>query len=75
MAIGDMDDVVHPSAVMRVVDQLVRHGKDFDFLMIPNQDHGLLATPYLIRRQWDYFVVNLLGAKPPPGYTIASPGQ
>ena len=73
MAIGDLDDVVHPSATMRVVDQLVKHDKDFDLLVVPNQDHGLLAQPYLIRRQWDYFVTHLLGGRPPAPYAIAPP--
>ena len=75
LAIGDLDDVVHPSATMRVVDQLIKHGKDFDFLMVPNQNHNLLADPYLIRRQWDYFVTHLIGATPPAGYTISPPGH
>ena len=60
---------------MRVVDQLIKHGKDFDFLMVPNQNHNLLADPYLIRRQWDYFVIHLVGATPPAGYTISPPGH
>ncbi len=75
MAIGDMDDVVHPAAAMRTVDQLIRHDKDFDLLVVPNAGHDVVATPYLLRRVWDYLTTNLLGLEPPPGYVITAPGR
>src|SRR5689334_15444212 len=44
--------------------------KNFDQLIVPNMYHGEGGNPYLIRRRWDYFVQNLLGVTPPPGFAI-----
>ena len=71
---GDMDDNVHPALTMQVVDALIKANKDFDLLILPNRNHGFYLEPYFIRRMWDYFVRNLLGAEPPQGYEI-KPGR
>lgn len=69
---GDMDNNVHPAATLRVVDALIKANKDFDMLVLPDVGHAL--PPYGIRRLWDYFVRNLMGAEPPAGYEmIAAP--
>ena len=69
---GDMDNNVHPANTLRVVDALIKANKDFDMLIVPDAPHGLPA--YTIRKGWDYFVRNLLGAEPPAGYEmIAGP--
>jgi len=71
LAHGTMDDNVPPDNTMLVVDALIKAGKDFDLVMLPNQAHGYGAqTAYMMRRRWDYFVTNLLGAIPPKEYTI-----
>ena len=70
---GDMDNNVHPSNTIRVVDALIKANKDFDMLVIPDVGHALPA--YGVRKVWDYFVRNLLGAEPPAGYEmIGGPG-
>jgi dipeptidyl aminopeptidase/acylaminoacyl peptidase len=70
LAHGTMDDNVPPSNTMLVVDELIKANKDFDLLLLPNRRHGYGAEPYMIRRRWDYFVRNLLGAEPPRGYEL-----
>ena len=65
---GDMDNNVHPSNTLRVVDALIKANKDFDMLVTPDVGHGL--PPYGIRRMWDYFVRHLMGAEPPAGYEM-----
>jgi dipeptidyl-peptidase-4 len=72
---GDMDDNVHPALTFQVADALIKANKDFDLLVLPNRNHGYYREPYFIRRMWDYFVKNLLGAEPPQGYeiTVGSP--
>ena len=53
-------------------DALIKHDKDFELLVVPNTGHELGGgNPYLIRRQWDFFVTHLLGMRPPPDYKIA----
>ncbi len=69
---GDMDNNVHPSNTLRVVDALIKANKDFDMIIFPDAPHGL--PTYSIRKIWDYFVRNLAGAEPPAGYEmIAGP--
>lgn len=71
LAHGTIDDNVPPDNTLLVVDALIKAGKDFDLLMLPNQTHGYgAATYYMMRRRWDYFVTNLLGATPPKEYQI-----
>ncbi|MBY0491165.1 MAG: S9 family peptidase [Gemmatimonadaceae bacterium] len=71
LAHGTMDDNVPPDNTLLVVDALIKAGKDFDLLMIPNAAHGYgAAGNYMMRRRWDYFVTNLMGATPPKEYVI-----
>ncbi|MBW4038743.1 MAG: prolyl oligopeptidase family serine peptidase [Acidobacteria bacterium] len=62
---GTMDDNVPPNNTLLVVDALIKANKDFDMLMIPNVPHGYMAaTPYVMKRRWDYFVRYLAGGVP-----------
>jgi dipeptidyl aminopeptidase/acylaminoacyl peptidase len=71
LAHGTMDDNVPPSNTLLVVDALIKANKDFDLIMIPNARHGYgTASFYMMRRRWDYFVKNLLGADPPKEYEL-----
>ena len=70
LAHGTMDDNVPPSSTLILVDALIKANKDFDLLLMPNRRHGYAAEPYMIRRRWDYFVRNLLGAEPPQEYEL-----
>ncbi|HEY2378765.1 MAG TPA: DPP IV N-terminal domain-containing protein [Gemmatimonadaceae bacterium] len=68
---GLMDDNVPPYNTTLVADALIKAGKDFDLLMLPFAHHGYGAdNNYTMRRRWDYFVKNLLGAEPPKEYQI-----
>ena len=71
LAHGTLDDNVPPDNTYLVVDALIKAGKDFDLLMIPNAAHGFgAASNYMMRRRWDYFVQHLMGATPPKEYQI-----
>lgn len=68
---GLMDDNVPPQNTLLVVDALIKANKDFDLLLLPNARHGYGEySSYVMRRRWDYFVRNLLGAEPPAQYAI-----
>jgi len=71
---GSLDDNVHPNNTILVAQALIAANRDFDMLVFPNRNHGYAREPYLIRRTWDYFVENLMGAEPPHGYEIKEPG-
>jgi dipeptidyl aminopeptidase/acylaminoacyl peptidase len=71
LAHGGMDGNVPPYNTYLVVDALQRAGKDFDLVVFPNAGHGYgPLSNYMMRRRWDYFVKNLMGADHPKEYEI-----
>lgn len=72
---GDVDPNVNPVETMRFVNALIKANKNFDMLFVPNMFHGEGGNLYLLRRQWDYFVQNLLGVTPPANFEIKEAKQ
>ena len=71
LAHGGLDDNVPPYNTYLVVDALIKANKDFDLIIFPNARHGYGEDSYyMMRRRWDYFVENLLGATPPKNFEI-----
>jgi dipeptidyl aminopeptidase/acylaminoacyl peptidase len=64
LVVGELDQNVDPSSTMQVVNQLIKHNKDFDLLVIPGAGHGS-GGAYGEHKRYDYFVRHLLGVKPP----------
>jgi dipeptidyl aminopeptidase/acylaminoacyl peptidase len=59
---GDIDDNVHPGNTTRVVNALIKAGKRFDMLMLPNQRHSFGdMNEYFYWRLVDYFSEHLRG--------------
>jgi len=59
---GDIDNNVHPGNTMRVVDALIRAGKRFDMLILPQQRHAFRhMNEYFYGRLVDYFSEHLRG--------------
>jgi dipeptidyl aminopeptidase/acylaminoacyl peptidase len=57
-----MDDNVHPSQTMQLVDALIKANKEFDMLIVPNANHDdFPENEYLLHKIFDYFVENLKG--------------
>jgi dipeptidyl-peptidase-4 len=73
IAFGTTDNNVPPYNSLLLVDALITANKDFDLLALPNRRHGFGGEPYMVRRRWDYFVRNLLGATPPTEYQMHPP--
>ncbi|MEP7347613.1 MAG: DPP IV N-terminal domain-containing protein, partial [Gemmatimonadaceae bacterium] len=74
LAHGGMDDNVPPYNTELVADALIKAGKSFDLLILPNARHGYGGdSNYMMGRRWDYFVKNLIGAEPPKDYQIGKP--
>ena len=68
---GSMDNNVHPSSTMLVVEALIKANKDFDFILFPNKRHGYGdMTTYMTRKRWDYWVKHLLDAEPPKEFSL-----
>jgi dipeptidyl aminopeptidase/acylaminoacyl peptidase len=64
LVVGEMDENVPPESTYRFVDALIRGGKDFDLLVVPNGGHGAGGT-YGQRRLQDFFARHLQGVGPP----------
>jgi dipeptidyl aminopeptidase/acylaminoacyl peptidase len=64
LVVGELDQNVDPSSTFQVVNQLIKHNKDFDLLVIPGAGHGS-GGAYGEHKRYDFFVEHLLGMKPP----------
>jgi dipeptidyl aminopeptidase/acylaminoacyl peptidase len=64
LIVGELDQNVDPSSTMQVVNQLIKHNKDFDLLVIPGAGHGS-GGAYGDHKRYDFFVRHLLNATPP----------
>jgi dipeptidyl-peptidase 4 len=74
LSYGTMDNNVHPDMTLLLVNELIRHNRDFDLVVMPNRNHGYARDPYWLRRTWDYFVRHLHGVEPPPQYDLRPAG-
>jgi dipeptidyl aminopeptidase/acylaminoacyl peptidase len=74
LVMGEMDTNVPIESTMRYVDALVRAGKDFDLLIVPNGGHGA-GGEYYQRRMRDFFVRHLQGIEPPHRNGVAQTGS
>lgn len=71
LAHGLMDDNVPPENTLLVIDALEKANKDYDLIVFPDSPHGYgQFSPYMMRRRWDYFVKNLMGAEAPHEYQL-----
>jgi dipeptidyl aminopeptidase/acylaminoacyl peptidase len=64
LVVGEMDHNVDPSSTMQVVNQLIKHNKDFELLVVPGMDHGS-GGAYGEHKRYDFFTKNLLDVNPP----------
>lgn len=71
LAHGLLDDNVHPSNTLLVVQALIEAEKDFDLLLLPDARHGFGNRRYFMKRRWDYFVRHLQGVEPPAEFRFA----
>ena len=65
LIVGEMDTNVPPESTMRLVDALIKAGKDFELLVVPNANHGM-GGAYGQRRMNDFFVRHLQPGAPAP---------
>jgi dipeptidyl aminopeptidase/acylaminoacyl peptidase len=71
LAHGMMDNNVPPSNTLLVIEALEKANKDYDLVIFPNAAHGYGSySLYMMRRRWDYFLKNLMGATPPQEYQL-----
>jgi len=64
LILGELDNNVDPSSTLQVVDELIKHNKDFEFVMLPGARHTG-GESYGERKRKDFFVKHLLGVDSP----------
>lgn len=64
LIVGEMDTNVPPESTLRLTDALIRAGKDFELVVVPNANHGM-GGAYGLRRMQDFFVRHMMGKAPP----------
>jgi dipeptidyl aminopeptidase/acylaminoacyl peptidase len=74
LVVGEMDHNVDPSSTMQVVNQLIKHNKDFDLLVVPGMDHGS-GGAFGDHKRYDFFVHHLLGVQPPEWKALEEPAK
>ena len=67
---GMLDILDVPAATFRMVEALKNANKDFDLILLPNQQHAGGRDPYVMRRILDFFVRHLLGQEPPKNFDL-----
>ena len=69
LMVGELDTNVDPSSTLQVVSALLKANKNFDYLMLPGEEHnagrGGEYADYGERKRFDFFVRHLLGQNPP----------
>jgi dipeptidyl aminopeptidase/acylaminoacyl peptidase len=81
LVVGELDTNVDPASTLQVVSALVKADKEFDLLVVPGENHGAARSgtyvAYGQRKQYDFFVEQLMGAVPPrwnaPASSSSSP--
>lgn len=64
LLVGELDDNVDPASTIQLCDALIKANKDFELVMLPGMNHTG-GGKYGERKRRDFFVKNLLNAKPP----------
>lgn len=64
LILGELDHNVDPSSTLQVVNELIKHDKEFEFVMLPGVRHTL-GEKYGERKRRDFFVKHLLEAETP----------
>jgi dipeptidyl aminopeptidase/acylaminoacyl peptidase len=64
LVVGEMDNNVDPASTYQVVNQLIKHNKEFDLLVIPGAGHTN-GGAYGEHKRFDFFAEHLLAVTPP----------
>ncbi len=59
LMVGEMDNNVDPASTLQVVNELIKHNKEFEFVMLPGAGHTD-GGKYGERKRRDFFVKHLL---------------
>ena len=70
LGLAELDANVNPIATRALIAALVDADIDHEVIVVPGGDHAISeASPYYVRRVWDFLCRHLIGAEP-PAYSI-----
>ena len=71
LVFGDADDNVHPANTLRLADALLKAGKNFEMVVLPQQNHQYRGEgmDFFQRKVWFFFAKHLLGDYTSEGFT------
>jgi len=69
LVVGEMDRNVDPASTYQVVNQLIKHNKDFELLVIPGAGHTN-GGAYGEHKRYDFFTRHFLGVTAPDWKTL-----
>lgn len=64
LILGELDNNVDPASTLQLVDKLIEHNKEFEFVMLPGERHTS-GGKYGERKRRDFFVKHLLNINSP----------
>ena len=64
LILGELDNNVAPASTLQLVDKLIEHNKEFEFVMLTGERHTS-GGKYGERKRRDFFVKHLLNINSP----------
>ena len=55
LTLGELDRNVDPASTTQVVRQLIKHNKDFEFVLVAGAGHGAGESPWAARKRLNFF--------------------
>ena len=71
LILGELDNNVDPSSTLQVVNELIKHDKEFEFVMLPGVRHTS-GEKYGERKRRDFFMKHLWGMDAPEWNVVKS---
>ena len=59
LIVGELDRNVDPASTTQVVNQLIKHDKDFEFVLVTGTGHGSAETPWASRKRLNFLKEHL----------------
>tara|TARA_R110002095_G_scaffold150422_1_gene130015 strand:+ start:100608 stop:103013 length:2406 start_codon:yes stop_codon:yes gene_type:complete len=59
LIVGELDRNVDPASTTQVVHQLIKHNKDFEFVLVTGVGHGSAETPWASRKRLNFLKTHL----------------
>ena len=60
LVVGELDRNVDPATTTQVVRQLIKHDKDFEFVLVAGAGHGAAETPWASRKRLNFLKEHLV---------------